>query len=177
MLHIWETQMVDLKHKNHDDPIHARSMKHVGGQILPSIQRILQTLHSRCRSYSWAVGISDWQNIYMGSSERKKTRLPTFQGQADRRTLLAHFDPDSSNSHYRCIVPWFGSHFISNPGWIKKPRTSNIVCQQILSGSTNNYTATKLEALAIVWECELFPHYLIGRLFLLYADHAPLTYW
>lgn len=45
-----------------------------------------------------------------------------------------------------------------------------------LRGSENNYAATHLEALAVVWAVEHFRHFLSGRRFILYTDHAALPF-
>src|SRR4051794_7499904 len=42
--------------------------------------------------------------------------------------------------------------------------------------SEKSYGATKLEALAIIWACELFRHYLLGQHFDLYTDHNALKW-
>ncbi|KAG2190953.1 hypothetical protein INT47_005641 [Mucor saturninus] len=45
-----------------------------------------------------------------------------------------------------------------------------------LRGPENNYAATHLEALALVWGVTRFRHYLAGRRFILRTDHAALIY-
>lgn len=45
-----------------------------------------------------------------------------------------------------------------------------------LRDSEERYAATHLEALAVVWAVEYFRHYLSGRQFVLYTDHAALPF-
>lgn len=45
-----------------------------------------------------------------------------------------------------------------------------------LRGSELNYSATHLEALAVVWGIKQFRHYLAGRKFVLRSDHAALQF-
>src|SRR3954466_3737137 len=42
--------------------------------------------------------------------------------------------------------------------------------------SEKSYGATKLEALAVLWACQLFRHYLLGQHFDLYTDHNALKW-
>src|SRR5205085_11727686 len=44
-----------------------------------------------------------------------------------------------------------------------------------LSTAEKSYAATELEALACVWACEHWHHYLYGRKFTLRTDHQALT--
>lgn len=45
-----------------------------------------------------------------------------------------------------------------------------------LQGSEYNYAVTHLEALAVVWAVDYYRHFLSGRRFILYTDHAALPY-
>jgi hypothetical protein len=45
-----------------------------------------------------------------------------------------------------------------------------------LKSAESNYASTHLEALAIVWGIQHFRHYLAGRRFILFTDHATLEF-
>ena len=47
---------------------------------------------------------------------------------------------------------------------------------RILKDTEKNYSATELEALAVVWACEQFRPYLYGRDFTIECDHNPLVF-
>ncbi len=45
-----------------------------------------------------------------------------------------------------------------------------------LTVAEKNYSATELEACAIVWAIDYFRHYLYGHKFVIWSDHNPLVY-
>ena len=47
---------------------------------------------------------------------------------------------------------------------------------RLLNQAEKNYSATELECLAIVWACEQFRVYLLGKHFIINSDHNPLVY-
>jgi len=45
-----------------------------------------------------------------------------------------------------------------------------------LTDAEKNYSATELEACAVVWAIDYFRHYLYGHKFIILSDHNPLVY-
>jgi len=51
-----------------------------------------------------------------------------------------------------------------------------IYASRLLNKVEQNYTTTKIEALAMVYALHKFKHFLLGNKFVFYVDHMALVY-